>query len=176
MELGGRTAGIPSADRGFSPPSPGAQASRCSSRRGANRRSCGGEALRVYCASRWPTCRVGDKPLDGAPASQHAGAPALVCALSSAARGRALYAKRRSLQRRVRRRPQIQASWRFKHVPSPCTLLFFATPDQRVALIKARGIMPAQFERRNARLYLLPAGGPEKDVDDLSRLGGTVGD
>ena len=96
--------------------------------------------------------------------------------MRSAARGRALYAKRRSLQRRVRRRPQIQASWRFKHVPSPCTLLFFATPDQRVALIKARGIMPAQFERRNARLYLLPAGGPEKDVDDLSRLGGTVGD
>src|SRR5690606_32860998 len=40
---------------------------------------------------------------DGAMTSQHAGAPTLVCALGSAARGRALYAKRRSLQRRVRR-------------------------------------------------------------------------
>jgi hypothetical protein len=39
---------------------------------------------------------------------KHAGAPALVCARRSAARGRALYAKRRSLQRRVRRRHQIQ--------------------------------------------------------------------
>jgi len=77
--------------------------------------------------------------------SQHAGAVALVCALGSAARGRALYAKRRSLQRRVRRRPQIQASWRFKHVLSPCTLSFFSTPDQRVALIEARTIMPPLF-------------------------------
>src|SRR5690606_40508237 len=40
---------------------------------------------------------------DGAPAFKHAGAPALVCALGSAARGRALYVSRRSLQRRVRR-------------------------------------------------------------------------
>ena len=82
---------------------------------------------------------------DGEMTSQHAGAPALVCALHSAARGRALYAKRRSLQRRVRRRPQIQASWRFEHVPSSCTLLFFSTPDQRVAPIEARTIMPPHF-------------------------------
>ena len=40
---------------------------------------------------------------DGAPTPKHAGAPALVCALRSAARGRAVYANRRSLQRRVRR-------------------------------------------------------------------------
>ena len=40
---------------------------------------------------------------DGVLTFQHAGAPALVCALGPAARGRALYAKRRSLQRRVRR-------------------------------------------------------------------------
>ena len=51
----------------------------------------------------------------------------------------------------------------------PCTLLFFATPDQRVALIKARIIMPTQFERRNARLYLCPAGGLEKGIDAPSR-------
>ncbi len=46
---------------------------------------------------------------DGEMPSQHAGAPALVCAFGSAARGRALYAERRSLQRRVRRRPQTRA-------------------------------------------------------------------
>jgi len=89
--------------------------------------------------------RLTTKLSDGAPASQHAGAPALVCSRRPAARGRALYAERRSLQRRVRRRTQIQASWRFKHVPSPCTLLFFATPDQRVALNEARTIMPPLF-------------------------------
>ena len=113
--------------------------------------------------------RLTTKLSDGEMTWKHAGAEALVCALRSAARGRALYAERRSLQRRVRRRPQIQASWRFKHLPSPCTLLFLATPDQRVALIKARIIMPAQFERRNARLYLWPAGGLEKGIDAPSR-------
>src|SRR5690606_22788351 len=53
------------------------------------------------------TCqrRLTTKLSDGEMPSQHAGAPALVCAWRSAARGRALYAKRRSLQRRVRRRP-----------------------------------------------------------------------
>src|SRR5690606_15924893 len=50
------------------------------------------------------TRRLTTQLSDGAPASQHAGAPALGCALGSAARGRALYANRRSLQRRVRRR------------------------------------------------------------------------
>src|SRR5690606_34873521 len=48
--------------------------------------------------------RLTTKLSDGAPAYQHAGAPALVCALGSAARGRALYVSRRSLQRLVRRR------------------------------------------------------------------------
>ena len=46
---------------------------------------------------------------DGAPASQHAGAPAIVRARRSAARGCALYANRRSLQRLVRRRRLSQA-------------------------------------------------------------------
>src|SRR5690606_20985030 len=47
--------------------------------------------------------RITTKLSDGAPTLKHAGAPALVCALRSAARGGALYANRRSLQRLVRR-------------------------------------------------------------------------
>src|SRR5690606_18921507 len=54
--------------------------------------------------------RLTTKLSDGAPASQHAGAPALVCAFCSAARGRALYANRRSLQCLVRRRRVGHAS------------------------------------------------------------------
>ena len=53
--------------------------------------------------AQWSRCRLTTKLSDGAPALKHAGAPALVCALGSAARGRALYANRRSLQRLVRR-------------------------------------------------------------------------
>src|SRR5690606_33101650 len=57
--------------------------------------------LRSHCGTL--NCRLTTKLSDGAPTFQHAGAPALVCALGSAARGRALYASRRSLQRRVSR-------------------------------------------------------------------------
>ncbi len=107
---------------------------------------------------------------DGALTSQHAGAPALVCACGSTARGRALYAKRRSLQRRVRRRPQIQASLQFEHEAFPLHPLILVSSDQRVNLIGAGTMMPAQFQRRNARLYLWSAPGQEKGVDDPSRL------
>ena len=48
--------------------------------------------------------RLTTKLSDGEMSFQHAGAQALVCALGSAARGRALYANRRSLQRLVSRR------------------------------------------------------------------------
>jgi hypothetical protein len=71
---------------------------------------------------------------------------------------------------------QIQASWQFKHEASLCTLLLFPTSDQRVALIEAGTIMPARFERRNARLYLCSARRLEKGVVAPSRLGETAGE
>ena len=58
--------------------------------------------------------------------SQHAGAPALVCALGSVARGRALYVSRRSLQRQVGRR-SVQSARAFRPLSTlhgPCHLLF----------------------------------------------------
>jgi len=48
--------------------------------------------------------RLTTKLSDGEMNSQHAGAEAIGCACGPAARGQALYAKRRSLQRLVRRR------------------------------------------------------------------------
>ena len=64
---------------------------------------------RLDVSQRMHECRLTTKLSDGEMTYQHAGAPALVCALGSAARGRALYANRRSLQRLVRRRRLSQA-------------------------------------------------------------------
>jgi hypothetical protein len=67
-------------------------------------------ALKSRPLTSWALSKNAEQPVrittqlsDGEMPSQHAGAPALVCALRLAARGRALYAERRSLQRRVRR-------------------------------------------------------------------------
>jgi hypothetical protein len=57
----------------------------------------------IFATAQLLQCRLTTKLSDGAPTHQHAGAPALVRAIGSTARGRALYVSRRSLQRLVRR-------------------------------------------------------------------------
>jgi hypothetical protein len=57
----------------------------------------------LFCYLQDASRRLTTKFSDGAPALKHAGAPAPVYASGSAARGRALYVSRRSLQRKVRR-------------------------------------------------------------------------
>src|SRR5690606_179931 len=91
---------------------------------------------------------------------QHAGAPALVCALGSAARGRALYANRPSLQRLVSRLRLSQAP-AFNpvsntHCPGRHLFEQRAYDARAVTLNDAARITAAQCEtadpqRRNAR-------------------------